>query len=76
MLYIETSAKTGVGVSEAFITLASTIYTENHLENMDNWNPDQIREWESKGIRIGTATGLTISDLNSSNSSNLSCCKV
>lgn len=71
IMYIETSAKTGVGVSEAFTNLAFTIYKEYHLENMKDWSQDVIREWEAKGIRIGSSSGLKISQ-SSSNSNN--CC--
>ena len=70
-MYIETSAKTGQGVNLAFTSLATTIYNENHLENMQEWSQELIREWEGKGIRFGSITGIKLSQ--SSNSNNTCC---
>lgn len=71
IMYIETSAKTGVGVEDAFTSLASAIYKENNLENIKDWSPDCLRDWEAKGIRIGSSIGVKISQP-SSESNN--CC--
>jgi len=71
MMYLETSAKTGVGVADAFTSLAFAIYKDNNLENIKDWSPDVQRDWEAKGIRIGSSIGVRISQ--SSSNSNQCC---
>lgn len=52
MLYLETSARQGVGVDEAFTSLAQFIFTFYKLDRADI-STDELKQMEAHGIKFG-----------------------
>ncbi|KAJ3033997.1 hypothetical protein HK097_004651, partial [Rhizophlyctis rosea] len=54
LLYLETSAKTGENVDEAFMNLASTIYDSLNLSrDVSDLTDADLRRLEKHGVKIG-----------------------
>jgi GTPase SAR1 family protein len=52
MLYVETSAKTGLNVEDAYVNLAKTIFQQNNLNQNIEYTEAQIKEMDARGIKV------------------------